>query len=215
MCESSACDLPGAAPPFAHLLRPALPARKYGAFYGSRAGSLVAVDRSHGATTMNPLHYESRGLEAIEHNGPRLLFAEHHLSLRRAAEDLMGRAHEDDCFALVAEFRTFEQQVLEHMSLEEETILPVFAEADPAEAAAIRDEHDKLRKQLERTALDVELHCIRIDSIWTLLAVLDDHAKREDQKMYPWAQVHLPASSRNTIGARLLASIQKLARVTS
>jgi hypothetical protein len=164
---------------------------------------------------MNPLAYEPSGLEAIEHNGPHLLFAEHHRSLRRAGEDLMARAHEDDCFALVTEFRTFEEQILEHMRAEEEIILPAFAKANPEEAKAIVEAHGDIRKQLELTALDVELHCIRIESIRNLLAALDEHAKREDREMYPWAQVHLSDASRSAIGSRLLESIRKLANLAT
>lgn len=164
---------------------------------------------------MNPLSYEQRGLEAIEHNGPRLLFAEHHRSLRRAGEDLMAGAHEDDCLSLVAEYRTFEQQILEHMRAEEDVILPAFTEEDPVEAAAIRAGHDAIRKQLEQTALDVELHCVRIDAIKALLAVLDEHAKQEDRTMYPWAQVHLSDASRSAIGTRLMAGIRALAKLAT
>ncbi len=164
---------------------------------------------------MNPLSYEQRGLEAIEHNGPRLLFAEHHRSLHRAGEDLMGRAHEDDRFSLVAEYRTFEHQILEHMRAEEDVILPAFAEVDPVEAAAIREGHDAIRKQLEQTALEVELHCVRIETIASLLATLDDHAKREDRTMYPWAQVHLSDESRTAIGTRLMSGIRALANLAT
>lgn len=164
---------------------------------------------------MSPLSYEPRGLEAMEQNGPHLLFAEHHRSLRRAGEDLMARAYEDDRHSLVVEFRTFEKQILDHMRAEEDIILPAFAEECPAEAADIRDAHATIRKQLERAALDIELHAIRLEAIRTLLAMLDDHAKHEDRTMYPWAQVHLPLASRNALGGRLLSSIRKLAEMAN
>lgn len=161
---------------------------------------------------MNPLSYGSTGLEAIDRNGPRLLFAEHHTSLRRAGEDLMARAHEDDCLELVEQYRTFEAQILEHMRAEEELVLPAYAEACPAEAATIHAEHAALRQQLERTALEIELHSVRIDTIRALLATLEAHSKYEDLTMYPWAQVNLPATTQSAVKSRLLASIRKLAR---
>ncbi len=160
---------------------------------------------------MRATSYNPTGLEAIDQNGPQLLFAEHHRSLRRAAEDLMARAHEDDCFSLVAEFRAFEKQILEHVQAEEDIVLPAYAVAFPEEAAEIRRGHAAIRKQLEQTALDCELHSIRIEAIRDLLAKLEDHAKYEDQTMYPWAQVHLPVASRNAIGTILRTSIRKLA----
>ena len=164
---------------------------------------------------MRPLSYQPAGLEAIDRNGPHLLFAEHHRSLRRAAEDLMARAHEDDCFALVAEYSAFERQVLEHMRAEEELVLPAYAKACPVDAAQIRAGHALIRRRLESTALDVELHSVRIAALRDLLAVLDAHAKFEDGTMYPWAQVHLPAPTRSALGERLLAGIRKLARIAT
>jgi hypothetical protein len=162
---------------------------------------------------MSLLSYKPTGLEAIENNGPRILFAEHHLSLRRAGEDLMARGYEDDCHELVAQYRIFEAQILEHMRAEEELVLPAYAQAWPEEAATIRAEHAALRKQLERTALDIELHAVRLDAIRALLATLEAHAKYEDRTMYPWAQIHLPDTSKSTIAARLLASLRKLAKL--
>ncbi|MGE0401227.1 MAG: hemerythrin domain-containing protein [Kofleriaceae bacterium] len=162
---------------------------------------------------MRPLSYEHHGLEAIERNGPQLLFAEHHRSLRRAGENLMARAHEDDCFALVTEYRMFEKQILEHLRAEEEVVLPAYGQACPAEAAQIREAHAMIRKRLEATALDIELHAIRIDAIRELLALLDEHARFEDRTMYPWAQVHLPATSRTALGDRLIASLRQLAHL--
>jgi hemerythrin superfamily protein len=186
--------------------------RKFRAFSGSGRGSRVAGDQGTEAT-MRPLSYESYGLEAVEQNGPHLLFAEHHRSLHRAGEALMARAREDDCDSVVPEFRTFEKQVLDHMRAEEDIILPAFADASPTEAADIRNAHATIRKQLERTALDVELHAIRVEAIRNLLAMLDDHAKYEDRTMYPWAQIHLPLKSRSALGGRILASIRKLAEI--
>jgi hypothetical protein len=162
---------------------------------------------------MNPFSYELTVLEAIDDNGPSILLAEHHRSLRRAGEDLMGRCHEDNSLAVIAEFRVFERQVLEHMRLEEEIVVPAFAEVDPDEAVAILDAHRLLRKQLERGAVDIERHSLRLPTMRGLLDALDDHAKREDSKMYPWAQIHLPAKTRDAIGERMFASMRRLAKL--
>ena len=160
---------------------------------------------------MTILSYAPIGLEAIDSNGPRILFAEHHRQLRRAGTELMCIAHEDDCFALVAAFRNLEQQLREHMRAEEELVLPAYTEAFPEDATAVRDAHAAIRKQLDQTALDIELHAVRLVSIRALLALLDEHAKAEDLRMYPWAQVHLPITTRSTIGARMIESIRMLA----
>ncbi len=164
---------------------------------------------------MTLLSYKSSGLEAIDRNGPYLLFAEHHRGLRRAGESLMARAQADDCYSLITEYRVFEKQILEHIRAEEELVLPAFATACPAEAAQIRDAHALLRKRLEATALEIELHSIRLQSIRELLEALDSHAKYEDCTMYPWAQVNVPAPSRSALGARLRASLRRLAQLAT
>lgn len=160
---------------------------------------------------MSTLSYEPSGLEAVDRNGPHLLFAEHHRNLRHVGEDLMARAYEDDCFSLVAAYRAFEKQILDHMQAEEDLVLPAYGAACPDEAAAIRATHETLRRQMERTALDVELHAVRLQAIRTLLEALDEHAQLEDRTMYPWAQVHLHAAARGAIGARIVASMRQLA----
>jgi hypothetical protein len=165
---------------------------------------------------MNPTSYESSPRvrqEAITNDGPLILFAEHHRILRRAAEDLLACCYEDNCRALIAEFRIFERQLIEHMTVEEELVLPAFAAIAAEEAAAILEAHRALRKQLERTAVDVELHSIRIASIRTLLAALDASAEHEDRTMYPWAQMYLPKAARDVIAERMFASVRKLTRL--
>lgn len=157
---------------------------------------------------MTGLSYKACGLEAIDRNGPHLLFAEHHRCLRRAGARLLRRA--DGGNSLVAEYRAFEAQVLEHIEAEEVLILPAFTAAAPDEAAAIRAGHTEIRAQLVRTASDIEAPS-RLASVRTLLALLDDHSKREDRVMYPWALMHLPAP-RDGVATRVLTALTRFVR---
>ncbi|HEY4175477.1 MAG TPA: hemerythrin domain-containing protein [Kofleriaceae bacterium] len=162
---------------------------------------------------MNFERYTPRGLEAMDANGPRLLFAEHHRELERACKALLARAYEGDCHSLLDQYRPFEQHVLEHMRAEEEAVLPYFEKEHAQEAAEIRAAHEKLRRRLESTACDLELHSARIDNLRELVTELRQHAAEEDRVMYPWAQVHLPVPALRASWERLMASLRHLIRL--
>ncbi|CAN5871575.1 hypothetical protein BH11MYX2_BH11MYX2_08550 [soil metagenome] len=155
--------------------------------------------------------YTQYGLEALDANGPLLLFAEHHRSLHRAGESMLANACEGDCVGLVAEYRSFERQVCEHLDAEEELVLPCFERENVVDAATIRAEHSELRKVLEQTGLALELHEVRLEALRHVLERLRAHATFEDRTMYPWAQVHLPLHEKERTFEWLTRSLQKLA----
>lgn len=163
---------------------------------------------------MSLTSYRLRGLEAMDANGPALLLADHHRSLQAIGHRVLVAAHCDDPLALHTAYRDFEHQVCEHMAAEEELILPAFSTAKPEEAAAIRADHAVLRARLERVAMAIELHEVRLALVRELLEALDEHARREDRTMYPWAQVHLPEAARNSLAARLRRSLERIAATT-
>lgn len=156
--------------------------------------------------------YRPCGLEETTANGPSLLLAEHHRELRKIGNELMACAEEQDTRALIEQYRTFEQHVLEHMRAEEQLILPEFERENPTEAAEIRAGHERLRRQLDATACQIELHEVRLETLRALGEELEQHARREDKIMYPWAQVHLPRDRQHVLRDRLLASLRRLAR---
>ena len=158
------------------------------------------------------------GLDAGAANGPRLLLGEHHRALEEAGSDLLARTYADEPRALSAEYRVFEREVLDHLAAEELVILPGYQVASPRDADVIRADHAAIRQLLFRVGLEIDLHLIRAHTVERLLAQLREHAEHEDTAMYPWAQLHLPLSTKRRLfvrlghGIRTLASLRERAR---
>ncbi len=125
-------------------------------------------------------------------NGPRLLLADHHREIEGACLGLVAGTYADDPLELIKQYCCFERAMLDHLAAEEEQILPAYAEHAPADAQALRDDHAAIRQALYRIGLEVELHLVRATTVNQLVEALRAHAAREDAKMYPWAQLHLP-----------------------
>jgi len=162
---------------------------------------------------MTFLHSSCRGLDALDSNGPRLLFADHHHEIESAYRALLAATYTDDPRELITQFRSFEHEILEYIGAEEEVILPAYEHYVPVDAQALRTDHEKIRERLTRIGVECDLHAIRADTLKELIAELRAHAAREDAKMYPWAQVHLPLDTRRALFVRLGSSMQRLARI--
>jgi hypothetical protein len=96
---------------------------------------------------------------------------------------------------LLAAWTELEGSLTAHMALEERAILPRFAEAAPADAAALRLDHDAIRRDLAELGVCVELHSLCADVASRFLTHLRAHARREDGLFYRWATQHGDATS--------------------
>ncbi len=150
------------------------------------------------------------GLDAGAANGPRLLLAEHHREIEAACTALLARTYADDPRELVAQYKLFERAIVEHLDAEEQLILPAYSAEDPADAQAILAEHGAIRHALNRIGIEVELHLVRARSVHALVELLREHAGREDQTMYPWAQVHLTVTMKGQLFDRIADSLRAL-----
>jgi hypothetical protein len=119
--------------------------------------------------------------------------ATHHEDLERAFLSLMVRAERGDAMSLREEWTAFEDELVRHLTYEEEMLLPRFALEDPGEAAAIRREHDAIRNALWELGVGIDLHCVRADAVRSFIDSLRAHAARESDTLYAWAERHQPA----------------------
>ena len=87
-------------------------------------------------------------------------------------------------------FREFDTRLSTHLTLEEEVLLPEFAELDPGEAAQLLGEHGVIRAMLEELGIGTDLHLTRVPAIRKLAETLRTHARREDALFYRWADAH-------------------------
>ena len=135
---------------------------------------------------------------------------EHHRALETACEALLANTYGDDPRNLVFAYRSFERSMLEHLAAEDELILPAYAESAAADAQWIRDDHVAIRELLFQIGVDVELHIVRVETVKRLIEKLQAHAVREDAAMYPWAQAHLPLTTRRWLFVRIGRALRAL-----
>lgn len=140
-----------------------------------------------------PAH--SRGLD--------LLIPDHHRRLESKCFELLAWAHTDDTRELIAAWCELEAELVDHLTAEEEVILPEYAEHAPREANRILDDHAAIRALLTPLGVEIELHEARVARLQHLAETLATHARFEDATMYPWAQRNLTAAARRDLYVRI------------
>jgi hemerythrin superfamily protein len=90
-----------------------------------------------------------------------------------------------------------------HFLAEEEHLFPVLAETHPEEARALQEEHDQIRRRLLELDVQVDLHLIRHPTVSEIVHRLREHAAREEQTLYRWADRALGADLLEQLKHRL------------
>lgn len=127
-----------------------------------------------------------------------------HRRLAQIEEDLgEAAAAGADARELGEIWTRFAESMRRHFDVEEQVVFPVLERAHPDEVRALRAEHDGLRARLDRMGIDVDLHTVRSDAIRRLLDALADHAHREDDGAYVWAEQVLSLGEKRRVWRRL------------
>lgn len=114
--------------------------------------------------------------------------SELHEHLEQLFEELLNAFQTDARDEVAALWDLFDKRLRAHMKLEERLILPAFAKEHPAEAEAIRQEHDDIRAQLFQLGLGVDLHLTRDGQVEEFVRRLRRHGEREDILMHRFVQ---------------------------
>lgn len=138
------------------------------------------------------------------------LLTRDHQRLDALFERLLSAFHANARSELCPLWAEFDSRLRAHIAIEEEHILPEFARIDPNEARAIAEEHVQIRRLLSELDIAVDLHLVREPAIESLIALLREHARREDALMYRWAASHLEPVKQRTIAAGLRRALGKL-----
>ena len=117
----------------------------------------------------------------------RQLFTHDHERLDRLFRDLLAAFEADARVEAGKLWNEFDTDLRAHMQLEEELLLPRFAEAHGAEALALIREHEQSREKLLQLGVGVDLHVTRFGQVEDFVRLLRAHAKREEELMYRWA----------------------------
>jgi hemerythrin superfamily protein len=73
-----------------------------------------------------------------------------------------------------------------HMDEEEKQVFPVFRAVEPAEAAALKGDHDALRGMLELLAFKIERRSLTEADAQGFVRRLRAHGTREERVLHPW-----------------------------
>jgi hemerythrin superfamily protein len=138
-----------------------------------------------------------------KHRTSRVVLEEDHRNLDRLLDRLLSDVRADDIEAGQQTWTRFEKALLAHLDVEEMFVFPAITAAHAEEAAALRREHDALRRDLGAMGLSFEIHTVRADAIERLCASLRAHAAREESLAYAAADRSVGADVARSIFRRL------------
>jgi hypothetical protein len=139
-------------------------------------------------------------------HGAGALLHTHHERLDRLFDQLLDAYAGGDWDDVRVVWTHFDRELAAHMALEETHLLPALAHVSAGEAAALRSEHDAIRKLVATLGVGVDLHVVKDDVVADLIAQLRDHAAREDLLAYHIADREL--------GRAALAELEHAQRMT-
>lgn len=132
-----------------------------------------------------------------------------HTRLERDFDLFLASAKMCDPERMKLTFDALERELCSHMVMEEELMFPLFGLEADREAAALRAEHNEIRRMLDQIAVDLELHAVDEARIAAFTRLQRAHANREHALLYPWIDTRLPRQSKNRIVDRLRASFRR------
>ena len=134
------------------------------------------------------------GIMTTETTPMRALHArlqEEHGELDAALQQLLAAFETGDQDVARDAFRAFDRRLALHLRVEDELLLPDFAEVDPIEAAELARDHRLIRAKADELAVGSDLHLARVPAVRELGELLRAHADREDQLLYRWVEQSL------------------------
>jgi hemerythrin-like domain-containing protein len=118
-----------------------------------------------------------------------MLAGDHH-RLERAFQAIVTPAYGGAIPQLEREWAAFQDALLGHLEAEEKHLIPALARDRPVEAQTLLDDHARIRVQLLQLGFDLDLHCLRADTVESFVDALRTHAHREENIFYPWVDRH-------------------------
>jgi hypothetical protein len=133
----------------------------------------------------------------------RALLERDHARLEQLLKRASCSVRDDDCRDAEDRWDELECALLAHLDAEEMFVIPELARANPKEAHALLDEHQRIRRELGAIGIAFELHTIRADAVDAFCARLREHAAHEEVLMYPLVESELPHASLTSLLRRL------------
>jgi hemerythrin-like domain-containing protein len=128
---------------------------------------------------------------------------QHHRGLEKALESIAVKAQSKDLPILRAAFIAFELELLGHLNVEEQELLPLYERSHGEDARALRAEHEAIRSRLVTLHLTVDLDPRTADAARSLAVLLAAHTLRESLGLYPWLERNLSHDMWHALGIEL------------
>ena len=127
-------------------------------------------------------------LEAVETERLRTFLSRDHQRLETLFTHLLEEFAEGHREGVREMWTRFDAGLTGHIKAEEKYLLPHFQEVEPAAAAALRADHDSFRRTLAELGLGVDLAMVSLDVAEEFVRGLREHACKENDLLYRWAQ---------------------------
>lgn len=134
---------------------------------------------------------------------------EDHRRLERLFQELENAVECANDPTIRATWTEFERGVTTHLETEERELFPALQERHPEEIARLQRDHDRIRKLILDLGIAADLHTLRKDVADELVGALREHAAREDQTLYPWAQAEVDSAAHRSIIDKLEAALRR------
>jgi hemerythrin superfamily protein len=104
---------------------------------------------------------------------------------------------------MASSWTELEVRLTAHLDAEEKHLFPLLAEREPEYVRVLLAEHARFRRELLDLGVRVDLHTIRMEATNEFIDLLGDHARREDELLYRWADEHATATQRDAVLANI------------
>jgi hemerythrin superfamily protein len=126
-----------------------------------------------------------------------------HRRLDALFEKLLEQVHLGDTALADATWTELERGLLGHLEAEEQWILPGLDSSAPAVTAAIRADHEAIRRDLAELGIELEIHTLREETAARFIAFLRAHAAGEEEVLYRIVDRTLAQGPRASVLERL------------
>jgi hemerythrin-like domain-containing protein len=133
-----------------------------------------------------------------------------HERLERLFDELLEALRADARDDAAKLWDDFDSGLRAHLEVEEQEMLPGFAQVDVTEAAALRSEHDTIRDRLTELGVGVDLHETRAEIVDDFRKRLRAHAEREERLLYRWVREGLPEPVKAGIFEQIAATARRI-----
>jgi hypothetical protein len=132
-----------------------------------------------------------------------------HVELVTLFQDLRNAVEGADGPTIQRIWTEFETRLLAHMDGEEKDLLPELEPHHPEEVARVRQEHARIRALLLELGIQADLHTLRKAAADALVALLQEHAAREDGSIYGWAETEVSPERRLSLLERIRRPVRR------